>query len=108
LEPIVGCHPQETTNNQVRLEKRKIIPGWEFFGVGRGRGERERERERGAMHALRTLFISCVRKVGEYNKECFHFKKFCHLIINIQSENDGWLAGWMDGLDWIDWMDGLE
>jgi hypothetical protein len=39
-----------------------------------GEGERERERERGAMHALRTLFISCVRKVGEYNKEFFILK----------------------------------
>jgi len=33
------------------------------------------------------------------------------LIINGQSENDGWLDGWMGldwiGLDWIDWMDGF-
>jgi hypothetical protein len=48
------------------------------LGVGRGRGERER----GAMHALRTLFISCVRKVGKYNKEFFIFKKILSFIIN--------------------------
>ncbi len=67
------------------------------MGVGKG------EREEPCMMALRTLFISCVRKVGKYNKEFFSFfkKKILSLIINGQSENDGWLDGWMDG-----WMDG--
>jgi hypothetical protein len=71
LEPIVGCHPQETTNNQVgQLEKRKIHwlgVFWGVLGVGRGKGREE------PCMALRTLFISCVRKVGKYNKEFFSF-----------------------------------
>ncbi len=87
-----------------------------FWSLGVGRGRREREREEPCMHALRTLFISCVRKVGKYNKEFFHLKKILSLIMNGQSENDGWLAGWMAGwmdgwigLDWIrlDWI-GLD
>ncbi len=99
MEPIVGCHPQETTNDQVEAREEKRIAGWEFcFWSWELGGEGERGE---AMHALRTLFISCVRKVGKCNEEFFIFKKILSLIINGQSENDGWLAGWMDGLDWI-------
>jgi hypothetical protein len=47
---------------------------WGVLGVGRGKGREE------PCMALRTLFISCVRKVGKYNKEFFFIfkKKFCH------------------------------
>jgi hypothetical protein len=52
----LGAIHKKPTNNQVRLEKRKIL-GWEFleFGVGscEGKGrerEREREREEPCMH----------------------------------------------------------
>jgi hypothetical protein len=73
----LGAIHKKPTTNQVRLEKRKNT--WlGVFGVWSWE-LRERERERGAMHALRTLFISCVRKVGKYNKEFFIFKKICHL-----------------------------
>jgi hypothetical protein len=48
-----------------------------FWGVGRGKGREE------PCMALRTLFISCVRKVGKYNKEFVSFF-FKNSVINNQ------------------------
>jgi hypothetical protein len=52
----------------------------EFWELGVGKGEREEP----CMMALRTLFISCVRKVGEYNKEFFSFFLKKNSVINNQ------------------------
>jgi len=56
-----------------REEKNTLVGSFlgsfgEFWELGVGKGEREEP-----CMALRTLFISCVRKVGKYNKEFFSF-----------------------------------